>query len=170
MPKSGKEGESIVTSGETPKRLDLFLAARDLTWSRAAPQRLIQGGNIRLNGLRIKPSQKIRPGDRITLDITRPEPLELQPEPIPLDIVYEDESILVLNKPAGLVVHPAPGHWSGTLVNALLHHCGSPAGALSRVGGKERPGLVHVGATPSPDGSNPSDPSPSRSYPSSGSR
>ncbi len=143
MPKSGEQAEIVVTSGETPKRLDLFLANRDPTLSRAALQRLIQDGKVRINGLRVKPSQKIKPGDRITLDIPRAEPLELKPEPIPLEILDEDESILVLNKPAGLVVHPAPGHWSGTLVNALLYHFGSPAGALSRIGGKERPGLVH---------------------------
>jgi 23S rRNA pseudouridine1911/1915/1917 synthase len=121
----------------------VFLANREPTLSRAALQRLIQGGSVRINGQRVRPSQKIRPGDRITLEIPRPEPLELQPEPIPLDILYEDEAVLVLNKPAGLVVHPAPGHWSGTLVNALLSHFGAGTGFLSTIGGRERPGLVH---------------------------
>ena len=135
--------ELVVTAGETPKRLDVFLANREPMLSRSALQRLILDGRITLNGVPVKPSQKIKPGDRIVLQIPRPEPLEMKPEPIPLDVLYEDEAILVLNKPAGLVVHPAPGHWSGTLVNALLHHFDSPHGSLSTIGGKERPGLVH---------------------------
>jgi 23S rRNA pseudouridine1911/1915/1917 synthase len=134
--------ELVVTGGETPKRLDLFLSAREPTLSRAALQRLILEGRITLNGRSVRPSYKIKPGDHITLEIPRPEPIDLRPEAIPLEILYEDASLLVLNKPAGLVVHPAPGHWSGTLVNALLHHFGSQ-GTLSTIGGKERPGLVH---------------------------
>jgi 23S rRNA pseudouridine1911/1915/1917 synthase len=143
MPKSEAPTELTVTAGETPKRLDIFLANRDPALSRAAIQRLIETGHIRVNRLRAKPSQKIRPGDQITLDVPRPTPLELRPEPIPLEILYEDECVLVLNKPAGLVVHPAPGHWSGTLVNALLYHFATCGGAPSTIGGKERPGLVH---------------------------
>lgn len=138
-----KQTELVVTAGETPKRLDLFLANREPTLSRSALQRLIQDGRITINGLPAKPSQKIKAGDRILLEIPRPEPLEMKPEPIPLDVLYEDGAILVLNKPAGLVVHPAPGHWSGTLINALLHHFDRPQGSLSTIGGKERPGLVH---------------------------
>jgi 23S rRNA pseudouridine1911/1915/1917 synthase len=134
--------ELTVTAGETPKRLDRFLANREPVLSRAALQRLIEAGRITINGHRVKPSHRIKPGDRILLEIPRPEPLELKPEPIALDILHEDETVLVLNKPPGLVVHPAPGHWSGTLVNALLHHLGSGT-MLSLVGGKERPGLVH---------------------------
>ncbi len=135
--------ELLVTSGEAPKRLDVFLANRDPTLSRSALQRLIDEGRVTVNGQPVKPSYKIRPGDRIALDVPRPEPLAIAPEAIPLEIVYEDESLAVVNKPAGLVVHPAPGHWSGTLVNALLHHFERPGGSLSTVGGKERPGLVH---------------------------
>jgi 23S rRNA pseudouridine1911/1915/1917 synthase len=135
--------ELLVTLGETPKRLDLFLANRESELSRAGLQRLIQDGHIKVNGLSVKASYKIRPGDRILLTIPRPQPLELKPEPIPLEVMYEDAALLVLNKPVGLVVHPAPGHWSGTLVNALLHHLHTPEGSLSTVGGKERPGLVH---------------------------
>jgi 23S rRNA pseudouridine1911/1915/1917 synthase len=135
--------ELVITAGETPKRLDLFLANRDPTLSRSALQRLILEGRITLNGLPVKPSQKIKPGDRILLDVPRPEPIELKPEAIPLAVLFEDESLLVLAKPAGLVVHPAPGHWSGTLVNALLHHFKASEGSLSTIGGKERPGLVH---------------------------
>jgi 23S rRNA pseudouridine1911/1915/1917 synthase len=110
--------------------------------SRAAIQRLIGDGRITVNSRAVKASYKIRPGDRIVLEIPRPVPLELKPEAIPLHILYEDDQVLVLNKQPGLVVHPAPGHWSGTLVNALLHHFGT-TGALSTIGGKERPGLVH---------------------------
>ena len=135
--------ELLVTSGESPKRLDIFLANREPALSRSALQRLIEEGQIRINGRRVKPSQKVKPGDRIVLEIPRPQPLELKPEPIPLNVLYEDEALLVLDKPAGLVVHPAPGHWSGTLVNALLHHFESAGGSLSSIGGKERPGLVH---------------------------
>ena len=135
--------ELLVTSGESPKRLDIFLANREPALSRSALQRLIEEGQIRINGRRVKPSQKVKPGDRIVLEIPRPQPLELKPEPIPLNVLYEDEALLVLDKPSGLVVHPAPGHWSGTLVNALLHHFESAGGSLSSIGGKERPGIVH---------------------------
>jgi 23S rRNA pseudouridine1911/1915/1917 synthase len=138
-----RNSELLVTLGETPKRLDVFLASREPELSRAGLQRLIHEGHIRVNGASVKTSYKIRPGDRIMLSIPRPEPLELKPEAIPLDVLYEDAALLVLNKPVGLVVHPAPGHWSGTLVNALLHHLHTPEGSLSTIGGKERPGLVH---------------------------
>lgn len=133
----------IVTAGETPKRLDVFLVNREPTLSRSALQRFIELGRIRLNDQLVKPSHKIRPGDRITMDVPRPEPLAIKGEPIPLDILFEDDSILVLNKPPGIVVHPAPGNWSGTLVNALLHHFQTSGGTISTIGGKERPGLVH---------------------------
>ena len=92
-----------------------------------------------VNGAAIKVSYRIRPLDVITVDIPAPTPIEIRPEAIPLDIVYEDEVLVVLNKSAGIVVHPAPGNWTGTLVNALLGHLGS----LSSIGGRERPGLVH---------------------------
>jgi 23S rRNA pseudouridine1911/1915/1917 synthase len=135
--------EFVVTAGEAPKRLDVFLVNREPNLSRSALQRLIEQGRVRINGQVVKPSQKIRPGDVIAFDIPKAEPLQLKGEAIPLEILYEDEALLVLNKPAGLVVHPAPGHWSGTLVNALLHHFENSGGAMSTVGGKERPGLVH---------------------------
>ena len=135
--------EVIVTAGESRKRLDLFLANREPTLSRSALQRLIQEGRITVNANAVPPSYKIRPGDRIALSIPRPEPLDLKPEPIPLEILHEDAALLVLNKQPGLVVHPAPGHWSGTLVNALLHHFLTSGGTISSIGGKERPGLVH---------------------------
>jgi 23S rRNA pseudouridine1911/1915/1917 synthase len=135
--------EFVVTPGEQPKRLDVFLVNRERDISRSALQRLIELGRIRINDQVVKPSQKIRPGDKITMDVPKPEPLELKGEPIPLDVLFEDEHVLVLNKPAGIVVHPAPGNWSGTLVNALLHHFQTSGGTMSTIGGKERPGLVH---------------------------
>ncbi len=135
--------EFLVTSGEQPKRLDLFLANRERDISRSALQRLIELGRIRINDQVVKASQKIKPGDRITMDVPKPEPLSIKGEAIPLEILFEDESLLVLNKPPGIVVHPAPGNWTGTLVNALLHHFQTSGGSISTIGGKERPGLVH---------------------------
>ena len=135
--------EFIVTTGEKSKRLDMFLANRQALCSRSAIQRLIREGQVRINGQAMRASYKIKPGDHITLDIPKPEPLDLKPEAICLEVLYEDEELLVLDKPAGLVVHPAPGNWSGTLVNALLHHFETSGFSISTVGGKERPGLVH---------------------------
>ncbi|RMH32731.1 MAG: RluA family pseudouridine synthase [Nitrospirae bacterium] len=143
MPQAETRTELLVTAGEGIKRLDHFLATREPFYSRTALQRLIEEGHIRVNDRTVKPSHKIKPGDRITLILPRPQPIDLTPEPIPLDILYEDDAVLVLNKQAGLVVHPAPGHWTGTLVNALLHHLARGNGTLSTIGGRERPGLVH---------------------------
>lgn len=139
---------TTVSAGENPKRLDVFLNTHTADLSRAAIQRLIEKGAVTVNGKRPKPSQKIKPGDEIAWDVPRPEPLEIGGEPIPLDVLFEDNALLVLNKPAGIVVHPAPGHWSGTLVNALLHHMQSTRAAsegedMPSIGGRERPGLVH---------------------------
>jgi len=131
--------EFLVTAGEQPKRLDVFLVNRERDISRSGLQRLIELGRIRINNQVVKPSQKIKPGDRITMDVPKPEPLELKGEAIPLEVLYEDDYLLVLNKPAGIVVHPAPGNWTGTLVNALLHRFTQ----LSGVAGSERPGIVH---------------------------
>jgi 23S rRNA pseudouridine1911/1915/1917 synthase len=135
--------EFVITEGEKPKRLDVFLANRERDLSRSAIQRLIEKGRVQLNGEPARASQKIKPGDRITFDVPKAEPLALHGEPIPLEILHEDDALLVLNKPAGLVVHPAPGHWTGTLVNALLHHFQTSGGTVSTIGGQERPGLVH---------------------------
>lgn len=135
--------EFVVTAGEQPKRLDVFLVNRERDISRSALQRLIELGRIRINDQVVKASQKIKPGDKITMDVPKPEPLELKGEAIPLEVLFEDDEVLVLNKPAGIVVHPAPGNWTGTLVNALLHHFQTSGGTVSTIGGKERPGLVH---------------------------
>jgi 23S rRNA pseudouridine1911/1915/1917 synthase len=105
-----------------------------------ALKRLIEEGHVRLNGQRVKPTHAPRAGEAIEIRWPEPRSAEAQPEEIPLDILFEDRSLLVLNKPAGLVVHPAAGHEAHTLVNALLHHCG---GELSGIGGVARPGIVH---------------------------
>ena len=122
-------------------RLDAWLAAQpELALTRSAVQQLAEQGNITRNGAAAKKNDKLRPGDRITVCIPEPQTLDVLPQEIPLEIVYEDAELLVVNKPKGLVVHPAPGHPDGTLVNALLWHC---AGQLSGINGVIRPGIVH---------------------------
>ncbi|MGD8397380.1 MAG: RluA family pseudouridine synthase [Anaerolineae bacterium] len=123
---------------EAGGRLDRYLAAQLTDLSRSAAQRLIADGQVTVNEEPVKASYKVQPGDQVV--VTRPveEEADLRPEPIPLDLIYEDEHLLVVNKPAGMVVHPAPGHPGGTLVNALLAHCPE----LAQAGG-ERPGIVH---------------------------
>ncbi len=128
-----------VTAGEAADRIDRFLARQGLPVSRSRIQRGLAEGLIDVNGRRVKPSYLVRPRDCITIRHPPPTRLAMPAEPIPLTVVYEDDDLLVIDKPAGLVVHPAPGHASGTLVNALLHHCRDLAG----IGGKERPGIVH---------------------------
>ncbi|MCJ8278781.1 MAG: RluA family pseudouridine synthase [Rivularia sp. ALOHA_DT_140] len=125
---------------QNASRLDSYLSQKNLDLSRSRIQQLIEQGHVQVNG-EICNSKKItlKQGDFIVLEIPTAEPLELQPENIPLDILYEDDQILILNKPAGLVVHPAPGHPNGTLVNAVLAHCPN----LPGIGGVQRPGIVH---------------------------
>jgi len=121
-------------------RLDAYLAGRFPAVSRGAIQRLIEQGYIRVNGRPVKPTHTPRAGEQVEVHWPDARPAEAQPEEMPLDILYEDEALVVLNKPPGLVVHPAAGHEEHTLVNALLHHC---AGQLSGIGGVARPGIVH---------------------------
>ena len=121
-------------------RLDAFLASRDLGLTRSALQRLLENGLVRVDGKAVKKNYKTRIGDEIELEVPEPEAPEILPEDIPLDIRYEDEDVIVLNKPKGLVVHPAPGHWNGTLVNGLMYHCRD---SLSGINGVLRPGIVH---------------------------
>ena len=121
-------------------RIDAFLAEKVEQLSRSAAQQLLEKGGITVNGKAVKKNYKTHEGDEITVELPEPEPVELLPEDIPLDIRYEDEDVVVINKPKGLVVHPAPGHWSGTLVNALMYHCGD---SLSGINGQLRPGIVH---------------------------
>jgi 23S rRNA pseudouridine1911/1915/1917 synthase len=135
--------EFVVTAGETCKRLDQFLVHRERDMSRSGLQRLIELGRIRVNARVVKPSQKIKPGDHITMDTPQPGPLLVNGEAVPLEILHEDEALLVLNKPAGIVVHPASGNWSGTLVNALLAHLHAKGDSGTIKGGKVQPGLVH---------------------------
>ena len=126
-----------VTPGE---RLDKWLARQLPDHSRTEIQRWIKDGLVRVNGRASKPGYKLEPGDVVEVDVPAAVPyLDVTPEPIPLDIVYEDEDLLVIDKPAGMVVHPAPGHTRGTLVNAILYHCPD----LQGIGGVERPGIVH---------------------------
>lgn len=122
-------------------RLDRALAELLPDLSRSRIKQLIDGGEVSVGGkVQDKPSYKVAVGDAVILKVPEPEAAEPVPENIPLDIVYEDKDLIVLNKPAGLVVHPAAGHADGTLVNALLHHC---AADLSGIGGVKRPGIVH---------------------------
>jgi 23S rRNA pseudouridine1911/1915/1917 synthase len=120
-------------------RLDLFLASACSDLSRSRIQKLIQEGAVHVDGATAKRSHAVRAGESVTVEIPAPQPTELTPEDIPLAILYEDDQLLAIDKPPGLVVHPAPGHPSGTLVNALLHHVRD----LKGVGGELRPGIVH---------------------------
>jgi 23S rRNA pseudouridine1911/1915/1917 synthase len=123
------------------KRLDRFLADRADDLSRARVQALIKAGHVSVNGAPVaSPKHGVQPGDAVALRMPAPTPAEPEAEAMPLDIVYEDDDIVVIDKPAGLVVHPAAGNWTGTLVNALLAHCGD---TLSGIGGVRRPGIVH---------------------------
>ena len=121
------------------KRLDAFLAER-AGLTRSAAARLAESGEVTLQGRALNKNYKLRAGDRVCVNLPEPEPTDAEPEDIPLDILYEDGDMLVVNKPKGMVVHPAPGNTHGTLVNALLHHC---RGSLSGIGGVIRPGIVH---------------------------
>lgn len=126
------------TSGQ---RLDQYLSERtELGLSRTYFGRLIKEQEILVNGKTAKASTRIKTGDQIRLDIPEPETLDVKPENIPLDIVYEDADLLIVNKPKGMVVHPAAGHYTGTLVNAVMYHCGKE---LSSINGVLRPGIVH---------------------------
>jgi 23S rRNA pseudouridine1911/1915/1917 synthase len=121
------------------KRIDRWVSDEISKESRSRLQQLIKSGNILVNGLSVKTSYRMKTGDEVCVHVPEPEPLNVAPENIPLDIVYEDSSVIVVNKPRGMVVHPAPGHMSGTLVNALLGHCHD----LSGINGVMRPGIVH---------------------------
>ncbi len=126
-----------ITPGE---RLDKWLAQKLPDRSRTEVQRWIKEGLVRVNGRASKPGYKLEPGDIVEVDVPVAQAYEgVAPEPIPLDIIYEDQDLLVINKPAGMVVHPAPGHTSGTLVNAVLYHCPD----LEGIGNVLRPGIVH---------------------------
>ena len=121
-------------------RIDKYITENIGELTRSAVQGLIEKGLVLADGSSINKNYKLRGGEEITVDIPEPEPMDAVPEDIPLDIVYEDGDLLVVNKPKGMVVHPAHGNYNGTLVNALLHHCGD---SLSGINGVIRPGIVH---------------------------
>lgn len=128
-----------LTADRDGERVDAFLArCGELT--RSAAQKLLEEGRVTRDGAPVKKNEKTAPGQELCVDIPDAQPVDIVPQDIPLDVVYEDEHVIVVNKPVGMVVHPAPGHPDGTLVNALLHHCGS---SLSGINGELRPGIVH---------------------------
>ena len=136
----GGEVREFTVPAEGIDRLDVWITGHCEDFSRARVQGLMKAGRVRLNGAPcLRATAKTRPGDVVSLEIPPPVPAEPEPEDIPLSILFEDDDLLALDKPAGLVVHPAPGHLTGTLVNALLHHCPG----LSGIGGVARPGIVH---------------------------
>ena len=135
-----EQREFIVEAEAAGQRIDRFLSGEDTGLSRSALQGLVAEGHVLCNGKSIAKSLKLKAGDTILLEIPDAKPIEAVPQDIPLDIVYEDDHLLVVNKPKGMVVHPAPGNPDGTLVNALLWHC---KGSLSGIGGEIRPGIVH---------------------------
>ena len=121
-------------------RIDAWLAEQREDLTRSAAARLLEEGQVTCGGKSLPKNYRLRGGETVQLTLPEPEETELIAQDIPLDVVYEDGDVIVLNKPKGLVVHPAPGHADGTLVNALLHHCGD---SLSGIGGEKRPGIVH---------------------------
>ena len=135
-----EQREFVVEQETAGQRIDRFLSGEDTGLSRSALQALVADGHVLCNGRLVAKSLKLKAGDTILLEIPDAKPIEAVPQDIPLEIVYEDEHLLVVNKPKGMVVHPAPGNPDGTMVNALLWHC---AGRLSGIGGAIRPGIVH---------------------------
>ncbi len=125
---------------DADKRLDVWLTAALDDFSRSYVEKLIQEGNVTICGKHVKSGYKLKPGDTVEVIIPEPKQLEVKAEEIALDIIHEDDDIIVINKPRGMVVHPAAGNYSGTLVNALLRHC---SGSLSDINGVIRPGIVH---------------------------
>ena len=132
--------ELIAAPDDAGVRIDRYISDHIEGISRSAVTKLIEDGKVTVGEKPVKKNYKTAEGDRICVMLDEPKPVDILPEDIPLDIVYEDEDLLVVNKPKGMVVHPAPGHESGTLVNALMYHCGDD---LSGINGELRPGIVH---------------------------
>ena len=130
----------VIITQESADRIDALLAQNVPELTRSAAQRLLEAGAVSVDGRVVKKNHKCSAGERIELILPETQETELRPQDIPLDIVYEDEDVVVVNKPRGMVVHPAPGHPDATLVNALMYHCGD---SLSGIGGEKRPGIVH---------------------------
>ena len=129
-----------ITVGESGERIDALLAHTLDSLSRNAAQRLLEDGMVLLNGTPARKNDRVAAGDVVQVTLPQAEPIPLVPQNLPLEVVYEDDDLIVVNKQRGMVVHPAPGHEDGTLVNALLWHCGD---SLSGIGGERRPGIVH---------------------------
>ena len=130
----------VVEENTQKKRIDSYIVDKNINLSRTAIKRLLDEGKILVNGKKQKPSYKPEVGDIITIEIMKPKEVKLKPQDIPIDIIYEDKDIIVVNKPKGMVVHPANGNPDGTLVNAILAKCKD---SLSGIGGEIRPGIVH---------------------------
>ena len=130
----------VVEENTQKKRIDSYIVDKNINLSRTAIKRLLDEGKILVNGKKQKPSYKPEVGDIITIEIMKPKEVELKPQDIPIDVIYEDKDIIVVNKPKGMVVHPANGNPDGTLVNAILAKCKD---SLSGIGGEIRPGIVH---------------------------
>ena len=130
----------IAETEDANKRIDVFLNEEIEDISRSAIQKNIENGNILVNGKKVSKNFKLSEGDSVSVELPEPVEIEILPENIPLDILYEDKDVIVINKPQDMVVHPAPGHYTGTLVNALMYHCGNE---LSGINGVLRPGIVH---------------------------
>ena len=130
----------ILTADKSGERADAALARLCPGLTRSAAQKLLESGAVTMNGKTLKKNDKLQEGDQIEVELPDVQEVAIEPENIPLDIVYEDSDVIVVNKPKGLVVHPAAGHWSGTLVNALMYHCKD---SLSGINGELRPGIVH---------------------------
>ena len=139
---------TVVPAGQSPRRLDVFVTTQSARLSRAAAQRWIEGGLITVNDRRAKPAQRIRPGDVIACHVAERAALPVEPEPIPIEVLHEDAAILVVNKPPGIVMHPAPGNWTGTLLNALVHHVRRGADARSSAEGGASPSAPRLASTP----------------------
>ncbi|MFZ0389170.1 MAG: RluA family pseudouridine synthase, partial [Calditrichia bacterium] len=136
---SRKKNKLQVLPSETGSRVDKFLASRLTEYSRSFYKKIIEAGFVTVNGRSIKTSHQLAAGDEVVISLPAAEPRKIEPQDISLNIVFEDDHLIAINKPAGMVVHPGAGNRTGTLVNALLHHCSS----LSRLGGDTRPGIVH---------------------------
>jgi 23S rRNA pseudouridine1911/1915/1917 synthase len=138
---SGPDFKLTVDAADAGKRLDAVLAAHQDTLSRNRIQSLIKSGDVTVGGAKVvEPKYRVNEGDTLAFTLPEPEDPEPKGEDIPIAVVFEDEHLIVIDKPAGLVVHPGAGNWTGTLVNALIHHCGD---SLSGIGGIKRPGIVH---------------------------
>jgi 23S rRNA pseudouridine1911/1915/1917 synthase len=148
---------TVVPTGQSPRRLDVFVTTQTARLSRAVAQRWIDGGLITVNDRRAKPAQRIHPGDVIACHVAERAAFPVEPEPIPIEVLHEDAAILVVNKPPGIVMHPAPGNWTGTLLNALVHHVRRGADARPPAEGGSSPCVAPGEGVAPGDGGAPSE-------------